>query len=130
MSDYPPEPALDPHALQEVRKGVEEFNCGRFFECHDTLEDVWRGVRGPARSFFQGLIQVSVGFYHLNNSNLTGARSQLEKALENLASYGERYAGLEVAGLRREVLCWLERIRNGEDLRCALADLPKLRFAP
>jgi predicted metal-dependent hydrolase len=128
MNDKPSEPALDSRSCEEIRKGVEEFNCGRFFECHDTLEDVWRATRGPARNFFQGLIQVSVGFYHLGNNNLKGAQSQLEKAIENLAPYGECYSGMELTGLRREVLHWLDRIRNGEDLHCTIADLPKLKF--
>ena len=46
-----------------------------FFECHDTLEEVWTGIRGSARDFFQGLIQVSVGFYHHGNGNRGGQRS-------------------------------------------------------
>jgi len=76
MSEKPAEPVLDRETIQEIQKGVEEFNSGQFFECHDTLEEVWRGVRGPARGFFQGLIQISVGFYHLRKANLLGASSR------------------------------------------------------
>ena len=130
MNDKLPAPRLDPDVIREIRKGVEEFNSGRFFECHDTLEDVWRGIRGHARNFFQGLIQVSVGFYHLDNGNLVGAESQFEKALRNLTPYGDCYAGMELAGLCREVQSWLERIRKGGELHCAVADLPKFHFTP
>jgi len=49
-----------------------------FFECHDTLEEVWQG-HAARPGFPAGLIQVSVGFYHLCNGNLAGAGSQLEK---------------------------------------------------
>ena len=131
MTDgLPPEPVLDPADLAEFLKGIEEFNAGKFFECHDTLEEVWRGIRGPARDFFQGLIQISVGFYHLGNGNLIGARSQLERALANLDPYGDRYLGIELADLRREVGVWLERIRSGEKLGGTVADLPKYRYNP
>jgi predicted metal-dependent hydrolase len=130
MAEVPPEPVLDPAELTEFRKGVEEFNAGKFFECHDTLEEVWRGIRGPARDFFQGLIQISVGFYHLSNGNLRGAESQLERALVNLHAYGERYLGVELADLRCEVGVWLERIRSGEKLGGTVADLPKYRLTP
>ncbi len=129
MNDKLPEPMLDPDTIRAIRRGVEEFNAGRFFECHDTLEDVWQGIRGPARDFFQGIIQVSVGFYHLGNGNRVGAQSQLHKALSNLAPYGDHYAGMELANLRREVQSWLERIRRLEEMRGAVSDLPKLHFS-
>jgi len=128
MSERPAEPAFDDEARAAIRRGVEEFNTGRFFECHDTIEDVWQGTRGPARDFLQGLIQISVGFYHLRNGNLTGARSQLEKGLANLESYGDAYGGIELRELRPAVGSWLEKIRRGEPIRGTLADVPKYRF--
>jgi predicted metal-dependent hydrolase len=123
-------PRLEPEAIRQLRKGVEEFNSGKFFECHDTLEDIWRGMRGPARVFLQGLIQISVGFYHLNNRNLRGGQSQLEKGLRKLEGYGEEYLGVELVQLRGEVRVWLDKVRAGEKLEAELKDLPKFRFRP
>lgn len=120
--------ALSPEILEALERGFAEFNSGKFFECHDTLEDAWSGTRGPARDFLQGLIQISVAFYHLGNGNLTGGQSQLEKALKNLSHYGERYAGMDLAGLRCEVQSWLHKIRSGQELRCDVAELPKFRW--
>jgi len=128
MSEKPPEPNLDPVEIRQFRQAIEEFNSGKFFECHDTLEEIWQGIRGPARDFFQGLIQVSVGFYHLRNGNLRGGESQLEKALKNLDAYGDRYGGIELARLSGEVQRWLKKIRQGENLQAAVADLPKYRY--
>ncbi len=130
MTERPMEPALDPGTILAIQKGIDEFNSGKFFECHDTLEEVWQGIRGPARDFFQGLIQISVGFYHLSNGNLRGAESQIDKGLQKLESYGDRYAGMELAQLRREVRVWLDRIRAGEKLKGNVSQLPKYRFAP
>jgi uncharacterized protein len=115
-----------PETLRLIKKGVDEFNSGHFFECHDTLEEVWQGLRGPSRLFFQGLIQISVGFYHLRNGNFPGGRSQLEKGIEKLERYGDRYAGFELEDLRREVQLWLGKVRGGEPLS-GLA-LPKFRY--
>ncbi len=122
--------ALDSEARIGLLKGVEEFNSGKFFECHDTLEDVWRSVRGPARDFLQGLIHFAVGFYHLGNGNLRGGESQLEKGLSKLSGYGASFEGLELSALRMEVERWLHKARNGEELRCTVADLPKYKFLP
>jgi predicted metal-dependent hydrolase len=124
------EPVLDEETAAAFARGVAEFNAGKFFECHDTLEEVWRGTRGPGRDFFQGLIQISVGFYHLRNGNLRGGASQLERGLAHLAGYGPSYAGLRLAELRSDVEVWLARVRAGEPLRGTVADLPKYRLEP
>ena len=124
----PPEPVLLPEESAALLRGVAEFNDGLFFECHDTLEDMWSGVRGPARDFFQGLIQVSVGFYHLGNGNLGGAVSMWTRALKRLAPYPDRYFGFDVGAHRREIEGWLVRAREGEVAGITLADLPKWRF--
>jgi predicted metal-dependent hydrolase len=119
---------LDPDELAGLRRGIAEFNAGRFFECHETLEDVWHGIRGPGRDFFQGLIQISVGFYHLGNGNLRGGQSQLEKGLRRLDSYPGRFMGIDLAGLRDQAAGWLNRVRGGEELRCHIRELPKIVF--
>ncbi len=126
----PREPELSPEEAQGFLRGVEEFNAGKYFECHDTLEEVWRGIRGPARDFFQGLIQVSVGFYHLRNGNLQGGESQLKKGLAKLCVYGEHYLGFELAELRGEIQAWLERIGKQElNLGSGLRP-PKYHYKP
>lgn len=93
-----------------VERAVAQFNRGLFFECHEILEDVWRDVRGPSRDFLQGLIQVSVGFHHLDRGNRVGALRTFAKALGRLEAYPARYLGFDVAG---------ERVRL-EDLRKTL----------
>ena len=107
---------------------MAEFNTGFFFECHDTLEEMWSGVRGPSRDFFQGLIQVSVAFYHLTGGNLAGAQSMLARALKRFERYPDRYFGFDLAAHREELRAWLERIAGGEVGQPTLVDLPKWKF--
>jgi predicted metal-dependent hydrolase len=110
----PPEPQLDDEERRLFDKGVEEFNRGFYFECHDTLEEMWTGLRGPTRDFFQGLIQVSVAFYHLGNDNPAGAESMMRRALKRFAAYPDRYFGFALAAQREELERWLERLAHGE----------------
>jgi uncharacterized protein len=113
-------PTLTAEERAAFDTGVAQFNEGCYFECHDTLEDLWSGLRGPSRDFFQGLIQVSVAFYHLSNGNTVGATSLFERALKRLESYPDRYFGLDLAAHRAELRAWLERARvGGEDLASA-----------
>jgi uncharacterized protein len=128
VSDVP-EPRLVDEERRAFEKGVAEFNRGYFFECHDTLEDMWTGLRGPARDFFQGLIQVSVAFYHLDNGNLAGAASMLQRALRRFSKYPDAYFGFDLGAHREELQGWLERIEAGGLEPPPLDEVPKWRFA-
>jgi predicted metal-dependent hydrolase len=121
-------PGLTSEEMRLLEKGVAEFNSGHYFECHDTLEELWMGIRGPARNFFQGLIQIAVGFYHLNQRNLPGCESQLNKGLQKLVPYGDFYAGVELESLRRQVQFWLNRIHDGELFEETVAERPRWRL--
>jgi hypothetical protein len=124
------EPVLSPQEREAFARGVDEFNRGFYFECHDTLEDMWMGLRGPARDFFQGLIQVSVAFYHLTGGNLPGAESMLRRALKRFGRYPDRYFGFDLAAHRVELEGWLPRIASGRVDGVTLAELPKWSFGP
>ncbi len=65
---------------------VAQFNARQFFDCHETIEDdLWRPMaEGPDKTFLQGLLQVGVGFYHLQNGNYTGAKNLLAAGLGKL----------------------------------------------
>jgi hypothetical protein len=89
---------------------------------------MWAGVRGPSRDFFQGLIQVSVAFYHLSNGNPAGAESMLRRALKRFEKYPDRYFGFDLAAQRAEILGWVERIASGELMAPLMYDAPKWRF--
>jgi predicted metal-dependent hydrolase len=123
-----PEPSLSSEERAAFLKGVEEFNRGLFFECHDTLEDLWTGIRGPSRDFFQGLIQVSVAFYHLTGGNAAGASSLLGRALRRFEAYPERYFGFDLLAHREELLLWQARIAADEGMKPSREELPVWRF--
>jgi predicted metal-dependent hydrolase len=114
MTKRVPEPALSAEQRDQLAKGVAQFNDGYLFECHETLEDLWAGLRGPSRDFVQGLIQVAVAFYHLGNGNLAGAASLLDRAEGRLARYPDRYLGFELGAYRAELARWRSRLAAGE----------------
>ena len=115
MSDAsgPAPPQLTEEDARLFRKGIEELNTGYFFECHETLEDLWHGVRGEPRDFFQGLIQIAVGFYHVTRGNEAGARSMLDRALRRLSKYPDRYGGIDLGSLRAEASTIRARLDDG-----------------
>ena len=82
-----------------LAKGIEEFNTHRFFECHETLEDIWRAERRPLRQFYKGVIQVAAGFHHLGRNNWKGTVNKLESGTRYLEPFRPRYLGLDVQRL-------------------------------
>ncbi|MEO5928496.1 MAG: DUF309 domain-containing protein [Candidatus Kapaibacterium sp.] len=92
--------------------GIAEFNEGRYFECHDTFEDLWMQERGERKRFLQGLIQGSVGVFHATRHNYTGAESQLTKSLTKLVEYPDMFLGIDVGGFRKGLEAFREFIRR------------------
>jgi len=55
------------------------FHAHLYFEVHELLEPYWLRAEGGDREGLQGLIQVAVGFQHLANGNVSGARALLHE---------------------------------------------------
>jgi len=35
-------------------EGIEQFNRGEYYECHETLEEIWRETQGEIRDLLPG----------------------------------------------------------------------------
>jgi len=81
---------------QEFWQGVEQFNQGQFYACHDTLEALWMEATEPQKTFYQGILQIAVALYHLGNSNWRGAVILLGEGINRLQRYPPTYAGIDV----------------------------------
>ncbi len=108
MSGPAPLPPLAEAERALLQRGVAQFNARHYFECHDTLEELWAGLRDERRDFVQGLIQLAVAFYHLANGNLPGAVRVFDRGLERLRRDPAAYEGLETGALREAALRWRE----------------------
>ena len=114
-----------------LKKGIQEFNDGDYFECHETLEDVWMIEVGPDRPFYQGLLQLSVGCFHLLNRNYVGAESQWSKAYAKLIAFGDQHLGVELKPLIEGILrCqeMLAMVRNGQRKYFDLSIIPHIQL--
>lgn len=80
----------------EFEQGIAEFNQQEFYACHDTLEAIWVEAPEVDKRFYQGILQVAVGCYHLSNDNLRGAIILLGEAMRRLCDYQPSYEGVNV----------------------------------
>jgi predicted metal-dependent hydrolase len=101
---------VDPAGFQD---GIALFNCGKFYEAHEVLEDVWRAAPAAEKSFLQGLIQIAVALHHYSQGNQAGAKSLLARGERNLAGYPEEYAGVGLRQLRLQIAGWRKALEAG-----------------
>jgi hypothetical protein len=115
----------------EMWKAVDQFNEGRFWECHETLEDVWRATPYPLRHYYHGIIKVAVGFHHLSRHNRKGATSKLSEGLRFLQVFTPSFYGLDIDLLLSETSQWMRRIQGTATVNWADLDrLPTPRIRP
>ena len=77
-------------------QGVQEFQAGQFYECHDTLEALWIEAQEPNKTFFQGILQIAVACYHLGNQNWRGAVILLGEGIHRLSPYQPDYGNIDI----------------------------------
>jgi predicted metal-dependent hydrolase len=97
------------------------FDAALYFEVHEVLEPHWAVAGGQTREALQGLIQVAVGWQHLANGNLAGARSLLVEGSSRL--HGAWLPGLALDALARTAAGAAEAVAAGQPV--ALPRLPR-----
>lgn len=96
----------------EFKKAIAEFNQQQFYACHDTLEAIWVDAPETDKRFYQGLLQVAVGCYHLGNDNLRGAIILLGEAVRRLSDYQPDYQEVNVEQLLEQALALLQALQQ------------------
>jgi predicted metal-dependent hydrolase len=82
-----------------LRAGIEQFNRGEYFECHETLEALWLAEPTSLRRLYQGILQVGVALHHLRAGNYRGASGLLARGRGHLEAFAPRCLGVDVASL-------------------------------
>lgn len=118
--------ALDPRFL----KGIDEFNHGLYFECHETLEEIWLEERGEDREFYQGIIQIAAGYFKWEQGVMRGAIKLWRAGLAKIEVYPPDHLGIELArfvdGVRKNLAEIEAAYRAGGD--SPPLELPVLRL--
>jgi predicted metal-dependent hydrolase len=99
---------------EHFTEGIELFNQGRFFECHEAWEQAWLRSTGAEKLFYQGLIQAAVAILHARRGNLSGSRTLWSKASDKLAPLPDIYMGIALEQLRQDVGRFLGALGDGE----------------
>jgi len=120
--DLPPE---------ELLRAVDEFNRGAWFECHETLEELWVGGEGELRDFYQGVLQLAVAQHHWRAGNFKGALVLVKGGGDLLSRVAPVCQGVDVAALRADagrLLCELSELGEERMEQLPASSLLKLRL--
>jgi predicted metal-dependent hydrolase len=96
----------------ELLRGVEQFNRGEYFECHKTLEDLWKTEPRPVRELYQGILQIGVALHHLRAERYRSAITLLERGSGYLQPFAPVHMRVNVAQLLAEVACCLAEVKR------------------
>lgn len=79
-----------------LRIACDQFNAGQYYDCHETLEEIWQEEAGEVRDLYKGLIQLAAAFVHLSRANYAGAERLLRTAAEYLETYRPAALGFDI----------------------------------
>ena len=111
--------------------GLEEFNQGKYFEQHETLEEIWQLDPRPIRRLYQGILKVGVAFLKLRIGNYRGTINHINGGVAYLRRFEDGCLGVEIARLIEEAEAVRDRVIELGPERLGgydLSALPKVRF--
>ncbi|MFQ5837797.1 MAG: DUF309 domain-containing protein [Thermoplasmata archaeon] len=112
-------------------EGVNLYNGGNFFECHEVLEQVWLEVKEDDKMFLQGIIKIAAAFHHFRKGTFRGMLDLLIAGKGTLEGFEPCYRGVELEEFLKGVDLWIPRARKllqGGRLD-EEAEIPPLRYA-
>jgi MFS family permease len=110
---HPELTAAERRALLE--EGIAHFNAGRFFDAHESWEEIWRSTTPEPKELWRGLIQVAVGLHHhLVRGNPAPARRVLARGLRRLEAFPQGAEGLDLDALRAAARAWEDWLARPE----------------
>lgn len=95
-----------------LEKGIAEFNRGEFYQCHDTLEELWVAETRPIRYLYQGILQIGVAFYHLRAQRYRPAVTLLTTGSRYLEPFAPISMGVNVAKLLDSAASCLDQVQQ------------------
>ncbi len=92
------------------------FNNKKWYEAHDAFEDIWNTLHGDERQIIQGILQVSVSQFHLNQGNLNGATILLGEGLGRIKNRTNINLGIDLKSFCKCLEELLRKLQYKEEL--------------
>lgn len=113
------------------KKGILFFNKKKFYSAHEEWEELWTEYSLDDPEFIQGMIQLSVAFFHITNSNLIGSKNLFRKSFQKLEKFKNNHRNInlnEIISASKAALNKVEMIKNANQFDWELT--PKIIMKP
>lgn len=95
-----------------VRRGIELFNAGEYYEAHEVIEHEWHAERGPIRVLYQGILQIGVGLHHTRSGNHRGAELLLRDGIAKVSQFLPECQGVDTSNLIEQAQGCLDQVQK------------------
>ena len=116
-----------PEHLAKMEEGVRLFNEQMYWECHESLEDIWiEDKQDPARNVYWAVIQVAAACIHYRDNKIIGDQGMVNKAREKFKRCRDQHI---LTDLAFKYLDWEELeglVMEIKDKEAVLEDFAKL----
>jgi len=121
---------MDNLDTSSLREALQQFNQQEFYTCHDLLEALWMDAYYPEKTFYQGLLQIAVGLYHLGDRNWKGSMILLGEGISRLRDFQPEYMDINVSKLIQDSAELLNKIQKSgkEELEVLTFKLPEIKL--
>jgi predicted metal-dependent hydrolase len=111
-----------------LREGIELFNQGRFFDCHEVLEGLYLETEDANKPFLEGLIQLAAAFrMFCDFGEVKGAVRMIYQALIRFENYQPAFLRVRVQDLCTAAEAWAKAAERSEDKPSA-SSIPKIQI--
>lgn len=111
-----------------LKQGINLFNKGKFFEAHETFEDIWKELSSPEKELFQGVIQSAVALYLIKENRKIGAKKVWARAVKNFECGRKEVLGIDLEDLKKQMHKIFSNLEDFDfsNVRIRLVDLKTL----
>ena len=109
-----------------LREGIRLFNGGRFFESHESLEDLYLQADEEQKPFLEGLIQLAAACRLFREfGEVKGPVRMIHQALIRLENYQPTYLRIKVKDLIQAMEVWAKQVEANTE--AVQGRIPKIR---
>ena len=111
-----------------AKDGIDLFNQGEFYKCHDALEEAWNIDNSAGRNLYRGILQIGIAYFQIERGNYRGGIKMLMRVRQWLDPLPDTCRGVDIADLRQNAEKVQEALSNlGPD---RIAEFDKTLFKP
>lgn len=111
-----------------LREGIRLFNDGRFFDCHEVLEEFYQETEEMNKPFLEGLIELAAAFrLFCDFGEVKGPVRMIYQALIRLENFQPVFLSIRVKDLFEEAEAWA-KATEAPGAKPSASSIPKIQF--